>query len=419
MNRHDKSLLSHGLVSRRNMLKGSLASALTLPALSPTLASAAEASEKENIDLSHQWPFYGDHGQAGVTTPPQRHIMFMTFDMTTPTAQALQILLARWSAAIAQLVQGAAVGTVEPSRIGSVGTDTGEAVGLDPASLTVTIGMGPSLFTDTYGLTAKCPPHLRPLAALPSDNLQPELSGGDLSLQACADDPQVAYHAIRVLARIAKSTGAAQTRWTVMGFGRASAGKDQETPRNLFGFKDGTRNLVDASEFNQHVWIKEGPAWQQSGSYQVVRKIKMNIENWDTDRVSDQNQVFGRHKLSGAPLSGTREFDTPDFHKKDTEGELVIPATAHIRLAAHENNQGVRILRRSYNYTDGLNHYGQLDAGLLFISYQNDPAHFETLQRKLGAADALNEYISHIGSGLFFVPPAAKEGSYIGAELFS
>ena len=419
MSRQDKPRFTRGLVSRRNMLKGSLASTLTLPALSPTLASATQVSEKDNIDLSHRWPFYGDQGQAGVTTPPQRHIMFMTFDMTTPTAQALQILLARWSAAIAQLVQGAAVGTIEPSRAGSVGTDTGEAVGLDPASLTVTIGLGPTLFTDTYGLAAKCPPHLRPLSALPSDNLQPELSGGDLSLQACADDPQVAYHAIRVLARIAKSTGAAQTRWTTMGFGRASAGKGQETPRNLFGFKDGTRNLVESADFSQHVWIKEGPAWQQEGSYQVVRKIKMNIENWDTDRVSDQNQVFGRHKLSGAPLSGTHEFDPPDFHKKDDAGELVIPATSHIRLAAHENNQGVKILRRSYNYTDGLNQYGQLDAGLLFISYQNDPAHFETLQRKLGASDALNEYISHIGSGLFFVPPAAKEGSYIGAALFS
>ncbi|WP_241576250.1 iron uptake transporter deferrochelatase/peroxidase subunit [Rosenbergiella collisarenosi] len=419
MSRHDKPLLSHGRVSRRTMLKGSLASALTLPALAPTLAGAAQTEDKDNIDLARQWPFYGEQGQAGITTPPQRHIMFMTFDMTTPTASALQVLLARWSAAIAQLVQGAAVGTVEPLRTGSVGSDTGEAVGLDPAALTVTIGLGPTMFTDNYGLAEKRPPHLRPLATLPSDNLQPELTGGDLSLQACADDPQVAYHAIRVLARIAKSIGAAQTRWTVMGFGRASAGKGQETPRNLFGFKDGTRNLVDAAEFDKHVWVKQGPAWQHDGSYQVVRKIKMNIENWDTDRVSDQNNVFGRHKLSGAPLSGTHEFDTPDFHKKNADGELTIPATAHIRLAAHENNQGVRILRRSYNYTDGLNQYGQLDAGLLFISYQNDPAHFEQLQRKLGATDALNEYISHMGSALFFVPPAAKEGSYIGAELFS
>ena len=419
MSRHDKPNISRGLVSRRTMLKGSLASALTLPALTPALAAPAKASEKDNIDLSTQWPFYGDQGQAGITTPPQRHIMFMTFDMTTPSAEALQLLLARWSAAIAQLVQGAPVGTVEPTRTGSVGTDTGEAVGLDPAALTVTIGLGPTLFTDQYGLSAKCPPHLRPLAALPSDNLQPELTGGDLSLQACADDPQVAYHAIRVLARIAKSIGAAQTRWTVMGFGRASAGKGQETPRNLFGFKDGTRNLVDRADFDQHVWVKQGPAWQQNGSYQVVRKIKMNIENWDTDRVSDQNDVFGRHKLSGAPLSGNHEFDTPDFHQKNAQGELVIPATAHIRLAAHENNQGVKILRRSYNYTDGLNHYGQLDAGLLFISYQNNPAHFEQLQRKLGATDALNEYISHIGSALFFIPPAAQAGSYIGAPLFS
>ncbi len=418
----DQNPQQSGHFSRRNILKGAVAGALSLPAVMPSFAAAsgsAATGHEAEIDLSHQWPFYGDKGQAGIATPPQRHIMFMTFDMTTPTPQALQILLARWSAAIAQLVQGATVGTVEPTRTSSVGADTGEALGLEPASLTVTIGLGPSIFTENYGLAAKCPAKLRPLATLPSDNLQSEISGGDLSLQACADDPQVAYHAIRVLARIAKSIGAAETRWTVMGFGRASAGKGQETPRNLFGFKDGTRNIVEPQDFDRYVWVNSDQAWEHQGSYQVVRKIRMNIENWDTDRVSDQNNVFGRHKLSGAPLSGTHEFDTPDFHKTDNSGQPVIPSTAHIRLAAHENNQGIKILRRSYNYTDGLNKYGQLDAGLLFISYQNDPAHFEQLQRKLGAADALNEYISHIGSGIFFVPPAAKVGSYIGAELFS
>lgn len=418
----DQSSKPSGRFSRRDMLKGAVAGALTLPTIMPTFAAetaGTDGNTQDNINLSHQWPFYGEQGQAGIATPPQRHIMFMTFDMTTPTPQALQLLLARWSAAIAQLMQGATIGQVEPIRTSSVGVDTGEAVGLDPASLTVTIGLGPSIFTDNYGLAAKRPAKLRQLVALPSDNFQPELSGGDLSLQACADDPQVAYHAIRVLARIAKILGAAETRWTVMGFGRASAGKGQETPRNLFGFKDGTRNVIEPQDFARHVWVNQGPAWEQQGSYQVVRKIKMNIENWDTDRVSDQNDVFGRHKLSGAPLSGTHEFDTPDFHKTDATGELVIPSTAHIRLAAHENNNGVKILRRSYNYTDGLNKFGQLDAGLLFISYQNDPAHFEQLQRKLGASDALNEYISHIGSAIFFVPPAAKAGSYIGAELFS
>ncbi|HEX3984434.1 MAG TPA: deferrochelatase/peroxidase EfeB, partial [Acidisoma sp.] len=123
--------------------------------------------------------------------------------------------------------------------------------------------------------------------------------------------------------------------------------------------------------------------------------------------------------VSGAPLTGTGEFDTPDFKKIGSDGKPVIPVTAHVALVAYENNNGVRILRRSYNYTDGLNQFGQLDAGLIFIAYQNDPAHFEALQTKLGASDALNEYIAHIGSGIFFVPPAPKEGSYIAQEMFS
>ena len=151
----------------------------------------------------------------------------------------------------------------------------------------------------------------------------------------------------------------------------------------------------------------------------VARKIHMNIETWDTDAIGDQENVFGRTKLEGAPLSGKREHDTPDFSKKDKSGELVIPATAHIALAAHENNGGVKILRRSYNYTEGIDDLGQIDAGLLFIAYMNDPKHFIEMQTKLGSVDRLNEYIKHIGSAIFAVPPAPKQGSFIGAGLFS
>lgn len=370
------------------------------------------------VDLGQHYPFYGKAGQAGVETPPQNHVMYMTFDLTTNSARDVQVLLARWSAAIAQLMKGEAIGQVEPERAGSVGFDTGEALDLGPASLTVTVGLGPGIFTEAYGLTQKKPALMRALKHLPSDAMQPQFTGGDLSLQACSNDPQVAYHAIRDLARIAKDTGAAATRWTVLGFGRASAGKNQTTPRNLLGFKDGTRNIVDKADFDKFVWVKDDPVWGKNGTYQVARKIKMHIENWDTDRVSDQNNVFGRHKVSGAPLSGKAEFDTPDFNIKGADGASVIPATAHISLAAHENNGGIKILRRSYNYTEGINEVGLLDAGLLFISYQNDPAHFETLQSKLGASDALNEYIAHIGSAIFFVPPAPEEGSYIGAQMF-
>jgi deferrochelatase/peroxidase EfeB len=383
------------------------------------MPAQAAADAEDIVDLTGEYPFYGNAEQAGIRTPPQRYTFYMTFDLTTQSRTDLQVLLARWSAAISQLMKGKPIGQVEPSRPNAIGFDTGEALNLSPACLTVTVGLGPNVFSDTYGLAGSKPPLLRELKQLPSDAMKPELTGGDLSLQACADDPQVAYHAVRDLARVAKSTGAAATRWTVMGFGRASAGKGQSTPRNLLGFKDGTRNIRDDTDFDRFVWVKDGPRWQQHGTYQVVRKIQMHIEAWDTDRIEDQNNIFGRHKVSGAPLTGTHEFDTPDFHKKDADGNLVIPAAAHIRLAAFENNGDLRILRRSYNYTDGINQYGVLDAGLLFIAYQNDPAHFEQLQTKLGAADLLNEYITHIGSAIFFVPPAPQEGSYIGAQMFA
>ena len=407
-------------LSRRGVLFGATAGAVGVAAHAAAFAApaAAKAVGADTVDLSRSHAFYGDAQQAGISTEPQRHSMFMTFDLTTTKVGDLQVLLALWSGAIAQMMQGATIGQAEPTQPGAVGSDTGEALDLGPASLTVTIGLGPGVFADAYGLAHQKPPLLRPLKQLPNDALDPALTGGDLSVQACADDPQVAYHAVRDLARIAKSTGSAQTRWTVMGFGRASAGKGQATPRNLLGFKDGTRNLREDSEFEQFVWVKDGPAWQRFGAYQVVRKIQMHIENWDTDRVSDQNNVIGRHKVSGAPLTGKAEFDTPDFGKTDAGGALIIPVTAHIALAAHENNGGIRILRRPYNYTDGLNQFGQLDAGLFFMSYQNNPAHFETIQTSLGASDALNEYISHIGSGIFFVPPAPKQGSYIAQDMF-
>ncbi len=376
----------------------------------------AAADEVDSIDLTKSVPFYDQAVPAGIRTPPQRHALFMTFDLApSATRDDLRALLARWTAAIGQLVQGKPIGVVEPARPDAVGVDTGEAFGLEPASLTVTVGLGPGVFDDRFGLAGKRPALLQPLPRIPGESLDPELSGGDLSLQVCADDHQVAYHAVRNLARMVTTT--AQTRWVVMGFGRASAGAGQTTPRNLFGFKDGTRNVSGDTEFDTFVWLQDA-GWMTGGTYQVVRKIRMTIENWDADRVSDQQQVFGRSKDQGAPLSGSAEFDTPDFARQDGDGALLIDPHSHVALASPENNGGVKILRRGYNYTDGLNAQGLLDAGLLFISYQNDPAHFVTLQEKLGRFDLLNEYIQHIGSGIFAVPPAPKTGGYIGQALF-
>ncbi|ROS47225.1 iron uptake transporter deferrochelatase/peroxidase subunit [Curtobacterium sp. PhB78] len=382
----------------------------------------AAANGDESIDLSQSHPFYATAArqpQGGVQTAPQRYCVFMTFDLSTSVATELQVLLARWSAAIAQLQAGKTVGSVEPAHGDGVGADTGEALDLGPASLTVTVGFGPGVFDERFGLADKRPADLADVPRLPSDNLQAGLTGGDLSLQACADDPQVAYHAVRDLARMARGT--ATVRWTVLGFGRASAGPHQTTPRNLMGFKDGTRNITTDEDHDRFVWVDDpgdGAAWMTGGTYQVVRKIRMNIEIWDADVVSDQQRVFGRTKIEGAPLSGGTEHTTPDFAATGKDGAAKIDVTSHIALAAHEANGGVKILRRPYNYTDGLNEYGQLDAGLLFLAYMNDPEHFTRLQRKLGASDRLNEYISHIGSAVFAIPPAPRKGSYIGEQLF-
>jgi deferrochelatase/peroxidase EfeB len=364
------------------------------------------------------YPFFDQTHQAGIQTPPQKYSVFMTYDLTTSSRTDVQVLLARWTAAIAQLVKGQPIGDPDPTNPEAVALDSGEAQGLGAQGLTVTLGLGPGVFDSRFGLAGKRPKLLTPLPTLPSDQLQEEFTGGDLCLSACADDPQVAYHAIRNLSRMARGT--ATTRWTVTGFGRASAGKNQQTPRNLLGFKDGTRNIVDDIDFARWVWLRDQEQnWMNNGTYLVARKIHQNIEIWDTDPISDQETVFGRTKREGAPLSSHAEFDTPNFAKKDAAGKPVISPTSHIALAAHENNGGIRIHRRSYNYTEGIDGVGQIDAGLLFIAFMNDPEHFITLQTKLGSVDRLNEYIKHIGSALFAVPPAPRTGSYIGAGLFA
>jgi deferrochelatase/peroxidase EfeB len=408
-------------LSRRGLLLGAAGGGLVAGAAAGVggmaIAAAVQSHDDEVIDLTRSFAFYDQPHQAGIQTPPQRYTVFMTFDLASDSAQDLQVLLARWSGAIAQVMAGRTIGSVEPARPDAVAIDTGEALDLAPAGLTVTVGLGPGVFDERFGLAGRRPRHLQHLTALPSDRLQPALTGGDLSVQACADDPQVAYHAVRDLARMAQPT--ASTRWTVLGFGRASAGTGQKTPRNLMGFKDGTRNITETADFDRFVWVGDDePAWARGGSYQVVRKIQMNIENWDSDAIGDQQAVFGRGKAEGEPLTGHAEHDVPDFHRKNAHGDLVISDTSHVALAAHENNGGIKILRRGYNYTDGINQFGVLDAGLLFVSYQNDPGHFVHLQRRLGSSDRLNEYISHIGSGLFFTPPAPKQGSYLAERLF-
>jgi deferrochelatase/peroxidase EfeB len=342
--------------------------------------------------------------------------------MTTADRDALRVLLAQWSAAAAQLTKGLPIGAVDTAPAAPP-IDTGEALGLDASRLTVTVGFGPSLFDDRFGLASRRPAALADIPALPGDALIDQLSGGDLCVQACANDPQVAFHVIRNFARLARGT--AVMRWSQLGFGRTSStSTTQATPRNLLGFKDGTRNIKgeDRTGLDDYVWVgaETDQPWMRGGSYLVSRRIRMLIESWDTDYLADQERVIGRVKTSGAPLTGTREFDTPDLSKRDAHGDLVIGARAHISLAAPQNNGGQRILRRGYSFTDGIDtQTGLLDAGLFFIAYQKDPRkQFVPIQQRLGSSDLLNEYIQHTSSGLFAVPPGlAAPGDYYGKTL--
>jgi deferrochelatase/peroxidase EfeB len=367
-------------------------------------------------------PFYGPN-QAGIATPAQDRLAFAAFDVTTTSKDAVIAMLASWAAAAARMTQGLPIGPTETAPQ-SPPVDTGEALGLNPGDLTITVGFGPSFFDDRFGLAGRRPAALADLPPLPGDVLAPAQTGGDLCVQACSNDPQVAFHVIRNFARIAR--GEAVMRWSQLGFGRTSStSTTQATPRNLMGFKDGTRNIKaeDAAEMNAFVWVgsETDQPWMKGGSYLVSRRIRMLIESWDTDYIADQERVFGRVKDTGAPLSGKAEFDLPNLEAK-SGGELVIPADAHIRLAAPASNGGMKILRRGYSYTDGTDQAtGQLDAGLFFIAYQKDPrTQFVEIQKRLGASDALNEYIKHVGSGLFAVPPGVvAAGDYFGKGLLS
>jgi deferrochelatase/peroxidase EfeB len=364
-------------------------------------------------------PFYGEH-QAGIATPAQDRLHFAAFDLLTEDRAALRELLREWSRAAAEMSAGELVGDVNTEQLAPP-DDTGETVGLMPSSLTVTIGFGPGLFERRgLGLAARRPAVLKPIPALPADELDPAESGGDLCVQACSDDPQVAFHAIRNLARIGRGTVA--IRWSQLGFGRtATTSRSQDTPRNLMGLKDGTANIraEDTAAMRQFVWVDgEGPSWMRGGSYMVTRRIRMLLEIWDRSSLEDQEQTIGRHKYSGAPLGGSDEFDRLDLDARNADGKPTIPADSHVRLASAQVN-GEQILRRGYSFTDGVDEsLAELEAGLFFICFQRDPERqFVAIQRRLGSHDALNEYIKHVGSAVFAVPPGAKKGGYVGETL--
>ena len=366
--------------------------------------------------------FRGPH-QQGITTDAQDRLAMAAFDIVPGSARAdLVAMLQTWTGAAEAMTRGEPVPGADDQQQ-SPPSDTGEAAGLAPGNLTVTLGFGPSLFDGRFGLAARRPAELATLPALPGDALQPQIGDGDLVVQACSEDPQVAFHVVRNLARLGRGT--VTTRWTQLGFGRTSSTSSaQSTPRNLMGFKDGTRNLHadDTAAMDRHVWVgpDAGQPWLVGGSYLVSRRIRMFLETWDRDVLADQENVFGRAKATGAPLSGGDEFTPPDFAKTLAGGVPAIQATSHVHLAAPENNNGTALLRRGYSFTDGVDpQTGMLDAGLFFIAFMRSPRQFTDLQTRLGSQDRLNEYIRHTSSALFACPPglAGDPNDYWGRTL--
>ncbi|MBS6635444.1 iron uptake transporter deferrochelatase/peroxidase subunit [Rothia mucilaginosa] len=423
--------------TRRGALGVALASAGALGALGALAGCASPASNNHNqasasnsasgaSNDSH--PFYGEH-QSGISTEVQDRMYFVALNLKTTDREEIRSLFQEWTKASAKMQAGEVVG--EERSYEAPPKDTGEAMDLSAAHLTITFGLGRSFFVDEndkdrFGFASKLPEALVRIPHMTGDALEAERSDGDLCIQACADDPQVAFHAIRNLIRIAG--GRAVVAWQQLGFGRtASTTTTQVTARNLFGFKDGTNNLKveDPDLLKKHVWTSSqnsanSPAWMEGGSYLAARRIRMKIETWDRTRLREQEEIVGRTKTTGAPLSGGDEFTKLDFSAMGRSGPL-IPADSHVRLMHPDQNQGVQILRRGFNYTDGADELGRLDAGLFFIAYVCDPrTHFIPMLSKMTASDAMSEYLRHTGNALFAVPPGVKdENDYICSGLFS
>jgi deferrochelatase/peroxidase EfeB len=359
-------------------------------------------------------PFYGPH-QPGISTPTQDHLQFVALSVVSSAVSDLQGMLQTLSQAAADMMAGRPAGPLDNGLLAPV--DTGEAVGLSPARLTVTFGFGPAIFSPgRFGLQGRRPAPLVSLPGFQGDALQPGYSGGDIGIQVCSDDPQVAFHAVHDLIRLAAPT--ALPTWSLQGFGKTSNSRRQATPRNLMGFKDGTANIMaeDTAALNEFVWTgaPESPAWMHDGSYMVVRRIKMLFVHWDQTDLADQERIFGRSKFSGAPLGEPHERDPLDLKAH------AIPYDAHVRLASPAYNHGQRILRRGYSYTDGIDQNAEtVSGGQLFICYQRDPRkQFIPMNRRL-QAQALAQHIEHIGSAIFACPPGATPGGYVGEGLFS
>lgn len=415
--------------TRRGFLSAAagVAASAGLPAIARGEETSASAATKPMDEII---PFRGVH-QAGIVTPTQTHTCFAALDLTTAKRSDIISLMQVWTGAAERLTQGRHA-DIPASGGTAAQPDPADLDGLSPGRLTITFGFGTSLFVkdgkDRFGLAKFRPEAFIDLPHFPGDQLAPARTGGDLSIQACADNPQVAFHAIRQLVGLAYGT--AEIRWMQTGFNSDYGANN--TPRNLMGFKDGTGNpsTTDAALMDKVVWAgSEAPEWMRGGSYVVVRRARMALEHWDRTNVSFQEETFGRHKLSGAPLGSKDEFDPVDLAAIDKDGNPQIPENSHVRLAHQAAIDGHVILRRAYSYNDGANLIAErwppwrqgmeFDAGLIFIGYQRDVrTSFIPIFEKMSRFDMMNQFVTNVGGGHFAVPGGIGEGRYLAQNLF-
>ncbi|MBO1336721.1 iron uptake transporter deferrochelatase/peroxidase subunit [Streptomyces sp. VRA16 Mangrove soil] len=407
-------------ITRRRLIGTAGATGVALGAVGAgagyAVASSTDSPDQQDALTSlgaDEVMFHGKH-QPGITTPMQSRGHLVAFDLAAGAGRKeATALMRRWSATAERLMAG------EPMT----SDDTDVARDAGPSSLSITFGFGHSFFART-GLEKQRPGALDPLPDFFSDHLDKARSNGDLWVQIGANDGLVAFHALRAIQKDAG--GAAKVRWQMNGFNRSPGATAQPmTARNLMGQIDGTDNPKPAeSDFDKRIFVPssgasaQSPAWMANGSYAVVRRIRMLLDDWEKLSTAAQENVIGRKKSTGAPLTGGDETSEMKLDKTDAKGDLVVPINAHARISRPDQNGGAAMLRRPFSFHDGIAADGTPDAGLLFVCWQADPLRgFVPVQRKLDRGDALSQFIRHESSGLFAVPGGAEKGGYVGQAL--